>query len=212
MKLCWDNIENLSIPKAPQSKVDFIDYTSKRNKKKYYLMKCESCGDDCLVNSVNIKQNEHHFCDLFCANKDKYHRSGKEHPNWGIPNPIAQKRMLENNPTKCGPLNPNWKGGKTTTVRQKLMGRKEQQIWRTSVYERDGYTCQECGKKGNETGGYLNAHHIKKYSEHSDLMLDINNGITLCQKCHRKTQGKEHLFEKKYLQLIENMLLYNKNQ
>lgn len=113
--------------------------------------------------------------------------------------------------SKCGHLNPNWKGGHRSE-RQKLMGRKEYSAWRTSVYERDGYTCQECGKKGNETDGYLNAHHIKKYSEQPDLMLDINNGITLCQKCHKKTQGKEHLFEKKYLQLIENMLSYNKKQ
>lgn len=209
MKLCWDNIESLSIPKRPHAKADFIDYT-KKTKAKYYLMKCEYCGQDCLVNSINKTHNKHHFCDLSCANKFKDHPHGKYHPCWGKPNPSARRRMLENNPTKCGPLNPNWKGGYCSD-RRKVMGRKEYSAWRTSVYERDNYTCQECGKKGNETGGYLNAHHIKRYSEFPNLMFDINNGITLCQKCHRKTQGKEHLFEKKYLQHIKNMLLYNKN-
>ena len=209
MKLCWDNIENLSIPQRPHAKVDFIDYT-KKSKRKYYLMKCDYCGYDCLVNTVNIKQNDHHFCNLSCANKFKDHPTGKDHPCWGKQRPDARKRMLENNPTKCGSLNPNWKGG-YRSERQKIMGRKEYSSWRTSVYERDDYICQECGKKGNETGGYLNAHHIKKYSEFPELLFDVNNGITLCQKCHRRTQGKEHLFEEKYLQMIQNMLSYNKN-
>jgi len=210
MKLCWDNIENLSIPKRSHAKVDFIDYT-KKTIAKYYLIKCEQCFQECLVNSINKIHNDHNFCDLHCSNKFKDHPSGKNHPNWGIPNPVARKRMLENNPTKCGNLNPNWKGGHRSE-RQKLMGLKEYSAWRTSVYKRDNYTCQECGKKGNQTGGYLNAHHIKKYSEFPELMLDVNNGITLCKLCHRKVRGKEHLFEKKYLQLIENMLSYNKKE
>ena len=201
MKLCWDNIENLHIPRAKHAKVDFVDY-SRKSKRKYYIMKCEYCGDDCLVNIINIKQNNHYFCNLSCANKFKDHPTGKDHPCWGKQRPDARKRMLENNPTKCGSLNPNWKGGYRSD-RQKIMGRKEYSSWRTSVYERDDYICQECGKKGNETGGYLNAHHIKKYSEFPELLFDVNNGITLCQKCHRRTQGKEHLFEEKYLQMIQ---------
>lgn len=52
--------------------------------------------------------------------------------------------------------------------------------WVRKVFERDNYTCQCCGKRG----GNLNAHHLYNFSEHEELRYDINNGITLCEKCH----------------------------
>jgi hypothetical protein len=52
--------------------------------------------------------------------------------------------------------------------------------WRKAVYERDNYTCQECGHKG----GKLNAHHIKPWFSHPDLRFDVANGVTLCEDCH----------------------------
>lgn len=52
--------------------------------------------------------------------------------------------------------------------------------WIRKVFERDNYTCQCCGKRG----GNLNAHHLYNFSEYKNLRYDINNGITLCEKCH----------------------------
>jgi hypothetical protein len=59
----------------------------------------------------------------------------------------------------------------------------EYREWREQVFRRDGYTCQDCG---DNKGGNLNAHHIRSFSEFSELRLDISNGITLCKDCHRK--------------------------
>lgn len=55
--------------------------------------------------------------------------------------------------------------------------------WRTAVFERDDYTCQECG----EHGGKLNADHIKKFADYPGLRLSVDNGRTLCEPCHKKT-------------------------
>lgn len=64
-------------------------------------------------------------------------------------------------------------------------------LWRKEVFDRDGYTCQECGIRG----GVLNADHIKSWAYYPELRFDRNNGRTLCIDCHRQTEswgGREH--------------------
>ena len=53
--------------------------------------------------------------------------------------------------------------------------------FRKDVLERDEYTCQICG--GNEK---LEVHHIKPYAGYKNLRTTVSNGITLCEKCHKK--------------------------
>lgn len=62
---------------------------------------------------------------------------------------------------------------------------REYKIWRFEVFKRDNFTCQKCN---DSRGGNLQAHHIKPFSLHSKHRLNINNGITLCKKCHKKTK------------------------
>ncbi len=78
-----------------------------------------------------------------------------------------------------------WKGNKTPpwerTKRQQRNSPGYNE-WRIRVYERDKYKCQNCG----QVGGELNAHHIKSFKKYPKLRLDIDNGITLCIKCHKE--------------------------
>lgn len=89
---------------------------------------------------------------------------------------------LYNNKAK-GERNFNWKGGKTKIL-EFIRFSPEYKLWRKKVFERDNYTCQNCGSKG----GSLEADHIKPQSLFPELRLDLNNGRTLCKKCHRETE------------------------
>jgi len=55
-----------------------------------------------------------------------------------------------------------------------------------AVYERDRYTCQDCGKVGRpgRCGEDIQAHHILPYADGGTHAL--SNLITLCVFCHRK--------------------------
>ncbi len=65
---------------------------------------------------------------------------------------------------------------------QKIRKSERYKEWRRKVFQRDGYTCRKCG----QTGGYLNAHHIKSFARYKKLRFRVDNGITLCKECHNK--------------------------
>ena len=89
---------------------------------------------------------------------------------------IGKTRNQENNP--------NWKGGKGRESKI-LYGSRMYKQWRRQVFQRDNYFCQFCGIKGT----YLEAHHIKSWADYPELRFDLNNGMTLCKECHRKTDN-----------------------
>lgn len=79
-----------------------------------------------------------------------------------------------------------------TPESKKIRTSKEYKLWRTSVFERDNYTCLDCGIKNHEGLGHrveLNADHIKSFAHFPELRFDINNGRTLCRECHTKTDN-----------------------
>lgn len=60
--------------------------------------------------------------------------------------------------------------------------------WVLSVYKKDNYICQCCNSRSNSKST-IHAHHIMSYVDNPDLRLDVDNGITLCAKCHYKFHG-----------------------
>ena len=84
-----------------------------------------------------------------------------------------------------GSRNNNWKGGATPInkrISNKLRGTKEIRWWREMVLKRDGYKCLECCATEN-----LHVDHIAPFKLYPELRTSIDNGRTLCVKCHRKT-------------------------
>jgi 5-methylcytosine-specific restriction endonuclease McrA len=98
---------------------------------------------------------------------------------------------------KSGPEHHLWRGG--TGFRSDA--RYEE--WRLMVYGRDNYTCQMCGQRGV----YFNAHHILPCRDFPDLIYSVDNGVTLCEPCHRKTYN----CEKDYADNLKSLVKKNPN-
>lgn len=65
--------------------------------------------------------------------------------------------------------------------KRSLIG-EQYNIWRNNVYKRDNYTCQCCG---SSKSGTLNAHHLNGYGWDKENRTNVDNGITLCEDCHK---------------------------
>lgn len=116
---------------------------------------------------------------------------------------IETKRKMSD--SHRGSNGSRWEGGITPlnlSIRRSLRYRE----WRSSVFSRDNYTCKMCLVEGS----YIEADHIKPFciilQENNIKSLDesfkclelwdINNGRTLCKKCHSETdtyRGKAKL-------------------
>lgn len=117
-------------------------------------------GDKCPLNNNTIMEKLMQTC------REKY----------GVDYFIQTQR-------KYGKDNPLWKGGIHDERWERLTPKYKQ--WRDSVFQRDWYTCQCCHKKsGKGMSVVLNAHHLCNWNDYIDKRYELDNGVTLCEKCH----------------------------
>jgi len=155
---------------------------------------CEQCEKE-----FNIKHPTQKYCCIRCYYDSNIGKKFSEESRKKMSEShLGQKAWNRGIRYKAieGSKNPNWSGGKTKRPKDSFIHR----MWRRAVFERDNYTCQECGVRGK----YIEAHHIKKYNDYPELRTELTNGITLCNTCHNKTKFKETLFEDKYTEMIKN--------
>ena len=133
-------------------------------------------------------------------------KKGPNNPNHGKPSwnrgvsPSVETKLKQSVAAKkrTGKNSNHWKGG--ITPLNGVIRKTDKYIgWRTNIFRRDHFTCQECG----QIGGQLEAHHIKAFGTmviNNDIktieqaimcenLWDLNNGITLCKECHKKTNN-----------------------
>jgi 5-methylcytosine-specific restriction endonuclease McrA len=94
-----------------------------------------------------------------------------------------------------------FKKKKSISFKKEIRESDQCKEWVCAVFERDDYTCQCCKR----TNTFLNAHHIKPFAQiirennittYEEAMVcaelwDVGNGVTLCEKCHKKKHRGE---------------------
>ena len=141
--------------------------------------KCLWCGKEIPL-KIRRDLIRKKFCSYGCRQKWRF-----ENGEWTMDKMWERCNTPEANKKKSlkREKNPRWLGDRKLLKRP--MCSVEGKIWRLSVYERDNFACQKCGQRG----GKLQAHHIKGYFEDKENRWNIDNGITLCIKCHKKTDN-----------------------
>jgi hypothetical protein len=106
-------------------------------------------------------------------------------------------------PSMCGARNPAWKGGSTHWRR--LARHQLNTVWVYPVMKRDGFKCQTCGSRKD-----IEAHHVRRFHQivaivkarvgDADQQTLVNaiiaehsldDGLTLCMKCHDELHERE---------------------
>lgn len=132
-----------------------------------------------------------------------YNLEGKGGFKKGHKSFLTEKSKIKISESHKGEKAYQWKGG--ISKLDKLIRKMPEYIsWRKAVFEKDNFTCQECGK--NKC--YIEAHHLKQFKILLEIyaikniedarkckeLWEVSNGETLCEDCHDETkQGRFNL-------------------
>ena len=142
----------------------------KKNYRTYWMCKCD-CGNEKAVAISQLTSGKTKSCGCLNRELSSERMKGENHPMYGI----------------RGEKHHKWNSNLTDKERHDKRDTVENYHFRNRVFERDNYTCQCCGSRSSKNNPIkINAHHINNYYSDIDNRYNIDNGITLCEKCHKK--------------------------
>lgn len=173
----------------------------------HIMWKCLcDCGVEKIIRGASIKSGNTNSCGCLMTKIKKNERYGKlvtvervKDDNgmmkWlcqcdcGNETLVLSGNLLLGNTKSCGCLtNLN----KTLTDEERIASRNilatpdtiSYSTWVRHVKERDNYTCRVCGYKSIMKRD-IDAHHLDAYQTSEEGRLDVDNGATLCNLCHK---------------------------
>jgi len=191
----WD-YENLNKGKFCSNKCKGIfqskNFNGKNNpnwKDGKVQIRCKECKKRKMVKRKDIKNKRGKYCSKECKDID----------NSRVMKEYYKKYPEHKEKTKCtGNKNGRWLDGKSFEPYSAEFTDELREL----IRKRDNYTCQECSKSQNdnikEFGCKLSVHHI----DYDKKNCQENNLISLCNKCHSKTNCNRKYWEKYLSNLI----------
>lgn len=160
--------------------------------KNQVVFNCDYCGKECSIKKSHYEKREHHFCSKECSNKFQENQVVFNCEYCGKESKMIKCRFENFKHHFCsmecrakwqvGENNTNYNPNITNEEREKGRHIEGYDDFIMNVYERDNYTCQYCRKHG----GKLNTHHLNGYDNYKDFRIEVNNGIVLCEDCHKE--------------------------
>jgi len=162
--------------------------------------RCYRCGVEKTSEKIKLKYNyvKKYFDEQNCTLLSKKYTNNFTHLNYICECGRKSKASFATfkKGIRCKICSSEKRSGKNSvlwdpniTKEERLIRRnyKKYREWRKKVYKRDWWTCRKCkSRKDGDKYKKINAHHIEGYDNNKELRLSIQNGITLCEKCHRE--------------------------
>ena len=150
-----------------------------------WLCLCD-CGNKKVIYGCSLRTGRTRSCGCLSSSGIKKGRVsgffGKNHTEeWKQNKSKANKGKNNPNCKKCGVLSSRYDSTISDEQRYDQRQYPKYDLWREAIYKRDKYLCQYCG----QGGGKLNAHHLESYTINPGLRTTLENGATLCVKCHK---------------------------
>lgn len=95
---------------------------------------------------------------------------------------IHKEQLSERSKAMIGELNPAYNPNLTDEERKDKRSGEEHKKWSREVKQRANFTCDCCG----QFGGKLFSHHLNCYKYFPEERTNIDNGVCLCDVCHKK--------------------------
>lgn len=163
------------------------------------IKQCSYCGADVYFKKCRVRSSPQ-YCNVVCRNNHQKtnnelnciicatsfycSKSQEKYRNRKTCSLRCRGMMMIRIAEERNRLNPPTKG----VLNRRIRYSKKMEDWRKAVFERDNYTCAECGaRNGNGKAVYLEADHIKPFAYFEELRFELSNGQTLCKPCHKQT-------------------------
>lgn len=180
---------------------------SKERKRSHWTCQCD-CGKTCVVVSQKLKSGHTKSCGCL-----KNEEATKRIKKYNEENPTrthteeTKKKISEGHKGAKNPMyglfkeehpryNPNITE-KERTWRRDLD--EEHRNWAKNVKEKADFTCDIC----RQIGGKLVSHHLDGYNWCKEKRYAVENGVCLCENCHKnfhKEYGQKNNPKEQYLE------------
>lgn len=161
-----------------------LNYAEKKTKSTRYLCLCD-CGQYKEVDHSELKKLTTRSCG--CLAKE-----------------LASLRRKNN---QFGSKNASYNPLLTSKDRIDRRISKNHREWSLKVKQKHNFTCVFCY---DDTGHNLVSHHMYGYADYPKLRFDIDNGVCLCENCHKdfhKTCGNKHNTKEQFLEWLSDDIL-----
>lgn len=175
---------------------------------------CKNCGKPFSFRKSFLKKQNVFFCSMKCRSEygrveivceqcgkkfSTFKSYARDNRRYCSKRCMAEHRRI----LYLGELNPNYRNG-LRYIGTRMRGLIAYKRWKLMVFQRDKFTCQMCKNKFPRK--LLEPHHkirlwklLEDYSGDKNnpnwlndpYFYDVDNGVTLCKRCHRKTYGKD---------------------
>ena len=133
---------------------------------------CAYCGEAFERPLYLLNPKPGIYCSKLCSNRAKDRK-------WFKTMVRTAEHCAKISKALTGEGNGMWLGGITPEHRI-IRSSAAYRRWRNATLETDNHKCTMCPATDN-----LEAHHLDLFSKNKAARFDLDNGVTLCQSCHK---------------------------